>query len=61
MRRRVGLDDMKVKILDPTGTPTPIPRSSSPQPVAIPTELPWLSWEENMRQQSNWIECGIWL
>jgi hypothetical protein len=27
------------KILDPTGTRTPTPRPSSPQPVAIPTEL----------------------
>jgi hypothetical protein len=33
-----GLDDVE-KILDPTGTRIPIPRSSSPQPVAIPTEL----------------------
>jgi hypothetical protein len=28
------------KILDPTGTRTPNPQSSSPQPVAIPTTLP---------------------
>jgi hypothetical protein len=28
--------------LDPTGTRTPALRSSSPQPVAIPTELSWL-------------------
>jgi hypothetical protein len=27
------------KIVDPTGTRTPTPRSSSPWPVAIPTEL----------------------
>jgi hypothetical protein len=27
------------KILDPSGTATPTPRSSSPQPVAIPTAL----------------------
>jgi hypothetical protein len=30
------------KILDPTGTRTPTPRSSSPKPVAIPTALFWL-------------------
>jgi hypothetical protein len=29
------------KILDPTGTRTPIPRSSSPYPVAIPSTLIW--------------------
>jgi hypothetical protein len=35
---RVGLDDVE-NILDRTGTRTPIPRSSSPLPVAIPTPL----------------------
>jgi hypothetical protein len=35
---RAGLDDVE-KILDPTGTRTPTPRSSSPEPVAIPTTL----------------------
>jgi hypothetical protein len=35
---RAGLDDME-KILDPIVTRTPTPRSSSPQPVAIPTAL----------------------
>jgi hypothetical protein len=39
-----GLEDVE-KILDPNGTRTPIPRSFTPQPVAIPTELPRLpSW-----------------
>jgi hypothetical protein len=33
----------ELKILGLTGTRTPTPRSSSPQPVAIPTALPWLS------------------
>jgi hypothetical protein len=33
---RAGLDNVE-KILDPTETRIPIPRSSSPQPVAIPT------------------------
>jgi hypothetical protein len=33
-----GLDDVE-KILDPTGTRTPTPRSSSPWPVAMPTAL----------------------
>jgi hypothetical protein len=32
---RTGLDDVE-KILDPTGTRTPTPLSSSPMPVAIP-------------------------
>jgi hypothetical protein len=35
---RAGLDDME-KILDPIGTRTPTPLSSSPYPVAIPTAL----------------------
>jgi hypothetical protein len=37
---RAGLDDVE-KILDPTETRTPTLRSSSPQPVAILTEL-WI-------------------
>jgi hypothetical protein len=32
------------KILDPTGTRTPTPRSSSPYPIAIPTEPSRLIW-----------------
>jgi hypothetical protein len=39
---RASLDDVE-KILGPTGTQTTTPRSSSPQPVAIPTELSRLS------------------
>jgi hypothetical protein len=35
---RAGLEDVE-KILDPTGTRTPTPRSFSPQPVTIPTAL----------------------
>jgi hypothetical protein len=31
--------DMEKKILEPTGTRTPTPRSSSPYPVAMPTAL----------------------
>jgi hypothetical protein len=38
---RAGLDNVE-KILDPTGTRTPTPLSSSQQPVAMPTELPRL-------------------
>jgi hypothetical protein len=41
MGPRTGLDAVE-KILDPTGTRTLTPRSSSPLPVAIPTELSWL-------------------
>jgi hypothetical protein len=37
-----GLDDVEKKILDPTGTRTPTPWSSSPWPVAIPTALSFL-------------------
>jgi hypothetical protein len=33
----------EVKILDPTGTRTSAHGSFSPQPVGIPTELPWLT------------------
>jgi hypothetical protein len=36
---RAGLDDVEEKILDPTGTRTSTSGSSSPQPVAILTEL----------------------
>jgi hypothetical protein len=32
------------KILDPTGTLTPIPQSSNPEPVAIPTALSRLQY-----------------
>jgi hypothetical protein len=39
---RAGLDDVE-KILDPIGTQTLTPWSSSLQPVAIPTMLPWLT------------------
>jgi hypothetical protein len=39
---RGGLGYGEVKILDPTETRTPTARSSSPQPVAIPTALPRL-------------------
>jgi hypothetical protein len=38
---REGLDDVE-KILDTTESRTPLPRSSSPSPVAIPTALYWL-------------------
>jgi hypothetical protein len=33
----------EANILHHTGTRIPTPRSSSPEPVAISTELPWLS------------------
>jgi hypothetical protein len=36
---RVGLDYKEREFLDPTGTRTPTPRSTSPQPVAISTAL----------------------
>jgi hypothetical protein len=40
---RAGLDDMqKKKILDPKGARNSTPLSSSPQPVAVQTELLWL-------------------
>jgi hypothetical protein len=35
---RADLDNVQ-KVLDPTGIQTPTPRSSNPQPVAIPTTL----------------------
>jgi hypothetical protein len=36
---RASLDDTEQKIFDTTGTRIPTPRSSSPQPLAIPTAL----------------------
>jgi hypothetical protein len=44
----------KEKILDFTGIGTPTSWSSSPQPVAIPTELSRLITEEITRRKWNW-------
>jgi hypothetical protein len=41
---RAGLDDVE-KVLDPTGTRTPTPRSSTYQAVTIPTALSRLRME----------------
>jgi hypothetical protein len=49
---RAGLDDVE-KILDPTGTRTPTPRSSSPYPVAIPTALSRLTGRTRSIEKSN--------
>jgi hypothetical protein len=43
------LDDVEKKILGPTGTRIPSPRSSSPYPVAIPTTLSRLLLSERRK------------
>jgi hypothetical protein len=57
---RDGPDDVeKRKILYPTGTRTPTPQSSSPYPVAIPTELSrLLHWTKSY---FLWSQLSRWL
>jgi hypothetical protein len=51
---RIGLDE-KRNILAPTGNGIPTPRSSSPQPIAIPTALARIPSIGNSKQKSAYV------
>jgi hypothetical protein len=49
---------VEAKVLDSTGTRTPTPRPSSPQPVAIPTALPRFRLRHDRTWSSRKLEAS---